>query len=82
MTQYHPIKQAIARPSVSAPSPPPSPLAPPLPVNTGVPKLATISVTDNLPPMPPNIPSAPSLPNSTIFNHLSCDLRRQVHRQQ
>ncbi|CAF4761244.1 unnamed protein product [Rotaria sp. Silwood2] len=60
MTQYPPIKQTIARPSASHPSPPP--LVPPLPVNTDVPKLATISEIDNLPPMPP----ASSLPNSTI----------------
>jgi hypothetical protein len=67
MTQYPPIKQTIARPSASPPPPPP--LAPPLPVNTGVPKLATISEIDNLPPlppMPPNVPPAPSLSNSTI----------------
>jgi len=67
MTQYPPIKQTIARPSASPPPPPL--LAPPLPVNTGVPKLATISEIDNLPPlppMPPNIPPAPPLPNSTI----------------
>jgi len=82
MTHYPPMKQTIARPSGSPPPPPLPPPAPPLPVNMGIPTLATISEIDSLPPppadfieqspppppppMPSNIPPAPPLPNSTI----------------
>jgi hypothetical protein len=86
MTQYPPMNHTIARPTASPPpppSPPPLPLtAPPLPVNMGIPTLATISEIDCLPPppadfiqqsppLPPppmltNTPPGSPLPNSTI----------------
>ncbi len=70
MTQYPPMKQTITRPSASPPPPPPPPPlpppAPPLPLNMGVPTLATISEIDSLPPPPADFieqsPPPPPLP--------------------
>jgi hypothetical protein len=63
MTHYPPMKQTIARPSSSPPPPPLPPPAPPLPLNMGVPTLATISEIDNLPPPPADfIEQSPSPP--------------------
>ncbi|CAF2834546.1 unnamed protein product [Rotaria sp. Silwood2] len=69
MTQYPPMKQTIARLSASYPLPL---IAPPLPLNMGVPTFATISEIDNLlPPLtdfieqsppPPTPPPSSSMP--------------------
>ncbi|CAF1539060.1 unnamed protein product, partial [Rotaria sordida] len=64
--QYSTMKHTIARPSATPPPPPPPPPppAPPLPVNMGIPTLATISEIDNLPPPPADFieQSTPSPP--------------------
>lgn len=62
-----PVRHNIARPAASPPPPPPPPPpAPPLPMNVGIPTLATISEIDSLPPPPADFieqsPPPPPLP--------------------